>query len=143
MDYGTYPIVAAPRRMMWETFHKLRMDCDTCPAVVAPLRFVYLVSLETPDVGDVPQTENGLRHLFRSCCSFEIDSILNSWRPQMWEMFHKLRMDYDTYPAVAAPLKLICLVYLETPDVGDVPQTENGLRHLSLSFENVGHRGLN
>ncbi|MQM22056.1 hypothetical protein Taro_055104, partial [Colocasia esculenta] len=25
----------------------------------------------------------------------------------MWEIFHKLRMDYDTYPPVAAPLRLI------------------------------------
>ncbi|MQL88654.1 hypothetical protein Taro_021219 [Colocasia esculenta] len=41
----------------------------------------------------------------------------------MWEIFHKLRMDYDTYFAVAAPLRLVCLVSLETPDVGDIPQT--------------------
>ncbi|MQL93521.1 hypothetical protein Taro_026166 [Colocasia esculenta] len=27
-------------------------------------------------------------------------------RPQMWEIFHKLRMDYNNYSAVAAPLRL-------------------------------------
>ncbi|MQM03824.1 hypothetical protein Taro_036612 [Colocasia esculenta] len=87
------------------TFHDLRLDYGTYPAVAAP---------ETSNVVNVPQKEAALR-------------------PQTWEMFHRLRMDYDTYSVVAAPLRFVCLVSLETPDVGDVPQTENRLRHLSSS----------
>ncbi|MQL81515.1 hypothetical protein Taro_013977 [Colocasia esculenta] len=125
---------------MWKIFHKLRMDYDTYSTVVAPLRLVCLVSLETPDVEDIPQTENGQRHLFRSCYSFEMDSYIledlkrdprcgdislseaglrdlkcgkrstkRDWitRPQVWETFHKLRMNCDICLAVAAPLRLI------------------------------------
>ena len=56
---------------------QLRMDCDIYLAVAAPLRSISLLSLETPDVKNVPQIEDELRHLFRSCCSFEINLILN------------------------------------------------------------------
>ncbi|MQL80931.1 hypothetical protein Taro_013387, partial [Colocasia esculenta] len=61
---------------MRNVFHKLRMDYDTYSAVATPLRLVYIVSLETPDVEDIPQAENGLRHLFCSSCSFEINLSL-------------------------------------------------------------------
>ncbi|MQL83840.1 hypothetical protein Taro_016342 [Colocasia esculenta] len=118
MDYGTYPIVAAPRRITPDvvTFHDLRLDYGTYPAIAAP---------ETSNVVSNPQKEAGLRHLSRNDYLWE--------RPQMWEIFHKLRMDCDTCPAVAAPLRFVYLVSLETPDAGDVPQTENGLRHLFRS----------
>ncbi|MQL72257.1 hypothetical protein Taro_004587 [Colocasia esculenta] len=51
---------------------QLRMDCDIYLAVVALLRSICLLSLETPDVENVPQIEDRLRHLSRSCCSFEV-----------------------------------------------------------------------
>ncbi|MQM14962.1 hypothetical protein Taro_047898 [Colocasia esculenta] len=46
----------------------------------------------------------------------------------MWEMFHKLRMDYGTYSAVAASLRFACLVSLETQDVGDMWEIFHKLR---------------
>ncbi|MQM07078.1 hypothetical protein Taro_039918 [Colocasia esculenta] len=78
----------------------------------------------------------------------------------MWEIFHKLRMDYGTYSVVAAHLRWI-LIFSETSDttldvttfhdlrldygtypavaapeisnVVNVPQKEAGLRYLSRS----------
>ncbi|MQL93354.1 hypothetical protein Taro_026000 [Colocasia esculenta] len=87
LDYGTYPAVAAPSRLikssstgaqyrpqMWQTFHKKRLDYGTHPAVTIYGRSILILYL---------------------------------WRPQMWETFHKLRMDYGTYAAVAAPLRFV------------------------------------
>ncbi|MQL74314.1 hypothetical protein Taro_006682 [Colocasia esculenta] len=53
----------------------------------------------------------------------------------MWEIFHKLRMNYDTYSVVADPLRWICLVSLETPDVEDIPQTELSTGEKGLSTD--------
>ncbi|MQL90380.1 hypothetical protein Taro_022964, partial [Colocasia esculenta] len=67
------------------------------------------MSLETSNVVNVPQKEAVLGYLSRSDYLWEVnfDFIFGDPRPQMWEMFHKLRMDYDTCSAVAAPLRLI------------------------------------
>ncbi|MQM08888.1 hypothetical protein Taro_041746 [Colocasia esculenta] len=52
----------------------------------------------------------------------------------MWEIFHKLRMDYGTYPAVAAPLRWI-LISSKTSDAELIPRTEARLRWILLSSE--------
>ncbi|MQM22630.1 hypothetical protein Taro_055685 [Colocasia esculenta] len=100
LDYGIYPAVAVTGGLIKNSstgaqhvgrearllksnisdvgnIPQLRMDCDICLAVAAPLRSICLLSLETPDVENVPQIEDGLRHLSRSCCSFENHSPAN------------------------------------------------------------------
>ncbi|MQL96660.1 hypothetical protein Taro_029350 [Colocasia esculenta] len=57
------------------------------------------------------------------------DGCLYPWRPQMWEIFHKLRLDYDICPVVAALLRWI-LIFSETSDAVLTPRTEARLRDL-------------
>ncbi|MQL92097.1 hypothetical protein Taro_024716 [Colocasia esculenta] len=103
LDYGIYPVVAAPRRWI-------------------------LISLETSGAVLIPRTEAGLRYLSRSCSSLKINICFISLETPDVVTFHDLRLDYGTYPAVAAPGRLI--KSSKTSNVVSIPQKEARLWHL-------------